>query len=135
MAAKTPLQPSHFQGGANLTEQSAEGLAAVINEVKEALGTFTFPAIATGTVTASTTQRIRFDASGGTLQINAPTSPAAGDRFGIKEIAGDATTVTIAGNGSNIEDPVGGGFSASFTIGQAFVGVEFEFDGTQWIIP
>ena len=136
MAAKTPLEADHFQGGANLTESDFDGLAAIINEIKEALGTFTFPAIATGTVTANTTQRIRYDASGGTFQINAPASPAPGDRFGIKEIVGDATDVTIAGNGNDIEDPAfGGGFETSFTIGLPRVGVEFEFDGTQWIIP
>ena len=47
----------------------------------------------------------------------------------------DATSVTVDGNGNNIEDPATGTFGASVSLAQAKVGVEWEFDGSQWIIP
>ena len=98
-------------------------------------GQISYPAIATANVTAAASQRVRYDASGGTFQIDAPASPVAGNRFGIKEVVGDVTAVTISGNGNNIENLATGDFVASFSLAQAKVGVEWEFDGTQWIIP
>lgn len=86
-------------------------------------------------VTAEVGQNIRYNASSFTGTLFAPASPSVGARFAYKEVGGDATEVTVNGNGVNIEEPISGGFVANFNVGQAYIGVEYEFDGTQWIIP
>jgi hypothetical protein len=96
---------------------------------------FAYPATATGTVTAKVSDRVRYNTSGGSFQINAPASPNVGDSFAVKEIASDTTNVTVSGNGNNIEHPVSGVVAASAVFGVSRIGVTWEFDGTDWIIP
>ena len=58
-----------------------------------------------------------------------------GDRWGVKNRTADVTAVTIAGNGSNIEDPtVSFALAASFSLVGDGAAVEWEFDGTQWLV-
>lgn len=91
-----------------------------------------FTSLKTANYTVTAGQRVPYDASGGTFTLTAPASPSQGERWAVKETADDATAITIAGNGSNIEDPVGGTVGASFSLGLAYVSVEWEYDGTAW---
>ncbi len=86
----------------------------------------------TSNFTATRGRREPYDASGGGFTITAPASPNAGDRFAIKEVAGDATSVTIDGNASFIEDPIGGTTPSNFSFGVARASVEWEYDGSTW---
>jgi len=95
---------------------------------------FTYPTIITSGVTALIGQRVRYDTSGGTFQINAPSSPDIGDSFAVKEIAGDTTNVTVSGNGISIEHPITGVVAASAVLGVAKISVTWEYDGTNWIV-
>lgn len=86
----------------------------------------------TANFTALKGDRYRYDASGGGFTVTAPGSPAAGDRFAIKEVAGDATAITIDGNAAFIEDPIGGTTPSNFSFGVARASVEWEYDGSTW---
>lgn len=83
--------------------------------------------------TAIPFQRVTFDPSGGTFQIDMPASPTFGDRVGVKNVTASATAVTVSGNGANIDNPVGlGVYLASVSVGGAGVFATWEFDGTRW---
>lgn len=99
---------------------------------------FTFPAVipVIGPITAVVFQRIPYDPSGGTFQIDAPLAPVRGDRWGVKNETANLTAVTISGNGNNIEDPtVSFSVAASFSLSGDGIGVEWEFNGTNWVTP
>ena len=99
--------------------------------------------IHTADTTAYYRERVRYDPTGGTFTISAPTgvngtgegAPKPGHRWGVKNTGTDATAVTIAGNGANIEDPASPGtYAASISLSGAGRSVEWEFDGTNWIV-
>ncbi len=113
---------------------AVEGAASWVSAVASAgsLPRSTLPAIATALTTAAAFERIRYDASGGTFTINAPASPQSGDRFGTKEVASDPTVITVSGNGNDIEHPLTRQSAATAVFGRTSLGVEWEYDGTQW---
>lgn len=83
--------------------------------------------------TAIPFQRVTFDPSGGTFQIDMPASPIFGDRVGVKNVTASVTAVTVSGNGANIENPASlGTAAASVSVGGAGVFATWEFDGTRW---
>ncbi len=89
----------------------------------------------TTTTTGRPFERIYYDASGGTFTLNAPASPIAGTRWGVKNVNSDATAITISGNGNSIEDPLASfALAASFTLGSDGVSVTWEFDGNNWLV-
>ena len=130
--ATQEVPTGHFSGGGQLTGN--DDLRDILNRMKRG-STMSTDVVVTDDTTAVAGQRIPWDASGGTFVIYAPLNPIRGDHFGVKEMADDATAITIDGNGNNIENIGTGALVASYTIGQAKVGIEWEFDGTQWIIP
>lgn len=95
---------------------------------------FTYPSTTTGPVTASIGERVRYDASGGTFQITAPLFSTTGASFAIKEVAGDATNITVDGNGLNIEHPVTGVRAPTAVIGVANISVTWESTDIGWIV-
>ena len=87
------------------------------------------------TDTADVGERMIYDPSGGTFTLNAPASPSIGDRWGVKNRTTDTTAITVSGNGSNIEDPTASfALAASFSLTGDGIGVEWEYDGTQWLV-
>ena len=88
----------------------------------------------TGAYTAKVGENVLYDPSGGTFQITAPASPALSQRWAVKNVTTDVTVITISGNGTNIQDPATNTVVASYTIGGAFVSLDFAFDGTNWVI-
>jgi hypothetical protein len=90
--------------------------------------------VTTGPRVAGIGERVLYDPSGGTFTISAPASPTKDDRFSIKNTTVDVTSMTISGNGTNIEDPSTSTFLASFALATALVSIDFLFDGTNWII-
>lgn len=107
---------------------------AMISDISAIAGTTTFPPVQTVGYVASANERVRYNASGGTFILSAPVAPTLGSRWGIKEYVGDTTSITVSGNGTTIENPTTGAFAASFSVGEAALGVEYEFDGTSWTI-
>ena len=90
--------------------------------------------VTAGPTTATVLDFVKYDASGGTFQINAPASPSADDRFGIKNAVGDETAITLSGNGSNIEDPGTFALSSSVSVSGPGVSLIYQYDGTSWFI-
>lgn len=90
----------------------------------------------TSATTAGLNEHVLFNASGGTFTITAPASPSRNDTFGIKNNHDtDATAITVSGNSNNIEDPAGGGATAtSVSIGEANCSYVWQYDGTDWVI-
>ncbi len=85
--------------------------------------------------TAIPLQRVAFDPTGGTFQIDMPATPTIGDRVGVKNVTASITAVTVSGNGANVENPASlGTFAASVSVGGAGVFATWEFDGTQWVV-
>lgn len=77
---------------------------------------------------------LRYDASAGTFTLSAPSSAARGDEFGIKEMVGNATVITVSGNGFSIQHPVTGVYAATAAVGVANIGTKWIFDGTVWFV-
>ena len=65
----------------------------------------------------------------------APAAPSLGDRWGLKNRSDDTQDVIVSGNGNDIEDPLAScAVAASFTLSGDGISVEWEFDGTQWLV-
>lgn len=90
--------------------------------------------IQAGFFTAGVGDLVLYDPTGGGGPIFAPASPALNDRFAIKNVTIDVTSVVINGNGLNIEDPNTSTFLSSFFLGAALVSIDYLFDGTNWVI-
>ena len=77
---------------------------------------------------------VLYDPSGGTFQIDAPTSPSLGERWSLKNATTNVTAVTIDGNGNNIENPSTTTIVASYSLAVALVSVDYIYDGTNWLV-
>jgi len=89
----------------------------------------------TATDTSDAGERMLYDPTGGTFQINAPATPILGMRWATKNRSSSATAVTISGNGSDIEDPTSSfSLAANFSLSGDGISVEWEYDGTQWLV-
>lgn len=89
--------------------------------------------VAIGATTVLPNIRQRYNPSGGTFTLKAPAAPALGDQFGVKNVNASVTAITIDGNGNNIVNPATHALVATFLRGGAFTGVDFVFDGTNWL--
>lgn len=66
-----------------------------------------------------------------------PSTPTAGDIVGVAEVTGGTATVTFDGNGNNLADPTNatpGTPGATMTIGQAYAGMFWKYDGSTWLL-
>ena len=89
----------------------------------------------TTTYTANAGERVLYDPTGGTFQINAPAAPTIGVHWAVKNRSVSLTAITISGNGSNTEDPtISFALAASFSLSGNGIAVEWEYDGTQWVV-
>lgn len=92
-----------------------------------------FEYLADKTLTADTTltdndpRLCLLDASGGIFTAFLPASPYRGQTRGFSENVGDATAVTIDGNGKNIDG------NPTYTMNVAYRTRWFRYNGTQWI--
>lgn len=126
-AAGETIQQNPTRGWAEAREES-------IRDVRQNLSPKPRGPVVTGAHTAKAGELVFYDPTGGSFQIDAPASPTQGDRFAIKNSTTDATSVTIDGNGNNIEDPNTSTLVASFGLAAALVSLDFVFDGTKWLI-
>ena len=100
-----------------------------------AVNTLSFTTTKVATYTGAAWEYIKYDPSGGTFQLNFPASPSIGDRIGTKNVTTNATTITVSGNGKNLEDPgAPGSTAASVTVGGAGDYQVWQYDGTVWWI-
>lgn len=90
--------------------------------------------VTSGPYSSSIGELIFADPSGGAFTINAPASPSKGDRFAVKNVTTDTTAITVAGNGSNIEDPTGPSLGANATMSLALMYAEWIYTGTVWVV-
>lgn len=87
------------------------------------------------TDTADAGERMIYDPTAGTFQISAPASPVMGTRWATKNRSADLTSITISGNGLNIENPTASfSLAATFLLSGDGISVEWEYDGTQWLV-
>jgi len=133
-------------GTPGVSGTSAQTLATRLT-ISDTDATFTLPVTApsiskisngaaiTVTDTADAGERVLYDPTGGTFQINAPSTPILGMRWATKNRSSSVTAVTISGNGSNIEDPTSSfSLAANFSLSGDGISVEWEYDGTQWVV-
>ena len=115
-------------GGPVQTALSSLGLVTSTNS-----GGFT--STKSGSYTAVTGDFVKFDPSGGTFTLTAPSSPAVNDRIGLKNVTTSSLAITISGNGNDIEDAAAPG-SGSLSVSMSGPGVSliYQYDGTQWWI-
>lgn len=100
-----------------------------------AVNFLSFTATKVANYTGSAWEYIKYDPSGGTFQIDFPLSASIGDRIGTKNVTTNATTITVSGNGSNLEDPgTPGSTAATVTVGGAGDYRVWQYDGTVWWI-
>lgn len=105
-----------------------------LSEVRNNLMPLPLTVATTGPVTATQGALVLYDPSGGGFTINAPASPNIGDRWAYKNTTLDTTSMTISGNGNNLEDPATSTFLASYAMAVALISIDYIFDGTNWLI-
>lgn len=87
--------------------------------------------------TAAVGERVIYDPSGATnpITISAPLAPELGDQWAVKNRTADLTSITIDGNGNNIENPTASfSLAANFSLSGDGISIEWEFDGIQWLV-
>jgi hypothetical protein len=82
------------------------------------------------TLTNSHSELVQFDASGGAFTIFLPASPYDGQTYHLSEIAGNATALTVDGNGKTING------AATLTMNAAFRQRKLRYSAlaAQWIV-
>ncbi len=81
--------------------------------------------------TAKAGERVPYDATTGDYALKAPAAPSRGAVWSAFEDGGGTGSVTIDGNGDDIESPAGG-FSPSFVSTTADVSMNWVHTGTRW---
>ena len=87
-----------------------------------------FTGLVVANTTASVNDFVKYDPSGGTFTIDAPVSPTKDDRFAVKNSTADTTTITLDGNGNNIEDPGSFALSSSVSVSGAGIALIYQYD-------
>lgn len=72
--------------------------------------------------------------AGSNFTLRAPSSPVLGDAFGLKEVGGGTFTVTVDGNGKQIDGPGSVSFSPSIGVATPLQALMYRYDGTRWIL-
>lgn len=80
------------------------------------------------TLTQGDYRLLNIDASGGTFTVELPEEPYPWMLVGFSEIAGNATNITVDGNGETIEG------AASYLFGGAYRTRFLRYNGTEWQI-
>jgi hypothetical protein len=88
----------------------------------------------TASFTAVSNTKYKYDASSFSGTISMPASPANGDTVVLKNASSSTASVTVSGNGNNIEDPSTYSLVASTTVSGDGCSVTYSFDGTQWLL-
>lgn len=119
------------------TQQGVRGWAQsreeAIRELRKNLLPQPGTVVTAGPYTATVGELVFYDPSGGTFIINSPSSPVLGDRWAVKNVTTDTTSVTISST-EPIEDPNTSTFLGSFGLALALVSLDYVFDGTNWVI-
>ncbi len=125
-AAGETTQQDSTRGWATSREQS-------IRDVRRNLLPEPSPSVETSAVTATAGLLVLYDPTGGSFQIDAPASPTKGDRWAVKNVSTDVTSVTIDGNSNSIENAASA-LVASFGFAIALGTLSYLFDGTNWVL-
>lgn len=98
-----------------------------------ATNTLSFTTVKTTNYTGNSWEHIKYDPSGGTFTITFPPSPSIGDKIGTKNVTASAISITVNGNGNNLEGPLAPGTTAaSVSVGGAGRSLIWQYDGTVW---
>lgn len=125
---------------ANASRGWADTVNAALSQARQNLMSepLSAPAVlgAAGTTTLTVGGLLLYDPSSstGTHTIQAPATPTLGDRWALKNATTSVIGVTISGNGNSLEDPNTNTFLASYVLASALVGLDYIFDGTNWVI-
>lgn len=86
--------------------------------------------------TSPSAERVLFDpASAVGFTVRPQGAPAKDELWSTKNVTVSANTMTINGNGNNIENPsIPGSFPTSFIFAAAGFGFDWQYDGTMWIL-
>lgn len=97
-------------------------------------GGLSVTAVKTANYTASAGDLVRYNPSGGTFTITFPAVPSTDDQVGTKNVNSSTASITLAGNGNNVESPATYSVAASQTITGDGIALIYQYDGTNWII-
>lgn len=79
-------------------------------------------------------ERVLYTTTGAPYAIFAPSGPAQGEQFAVKNIGGPAATVIVSGNGKGIENATGAyALGPTAAVHDRGVAVTWEFGATGWI--
>ncbi len=82
--------------------------------------------VKTGNYTAHDGELVLYNPSGGTFILKAPSSPAANDFFGIKNNTNSVVSITLDGNGKDLDG------SSSIALAAASICQIWHYNGAQW---
>lgn len=91
-------------------------------------GAFSTITTITSNYTASSGELVDVDASGGAVTVTLPSSPSASDFVHVSKRDSSSNTVTIDGNGNNING------ETSQSIGTQYNAITMYYNGTEWAI-
>jgi hypothetical protein len=88
----------------------------------------------TTSFTAKANTKHRVDASSFAGTISLPLSPLNGDEVTLKNFSASTNSMTVSGNGNNVEDQATFSLGATATISGDGAAWTYSFDGTQWVL-
>lgn len=100
---------------------------------------FAFTDIKTSNYTATSGDRVQYDPVSGSLTgslfvLSAPSSPTTDNIWAVKNVSSSINLIEINGNGNLIEDPISEKLTASFNLQGGWVSIEWQFNGTSWLV-
>ncbi len=136
-AADLTLLSDNQFGGNTLDIDDTNGATNTQRVVAAVISDTILTAVSSPTLrTALLGELLRYDATAGTFSLFAriSTAVARGDAFGIKEMGGSATAITVDGNGNSIQNPVTGALAATTPVAATFAATRWVFDGSDWLV-
>lgn len=90
--------------------------------------------VQTSSFTANSNTRYKYDASTFSGTISLPANPVNGDTVTLKNASANTSSVTLSGNGNNVEDPSTYVLAATVSLSGNGAAFTYSFDGTQWFL-
>src|SRR5664280_70483 len=115
-------------------EHNSDGTLKAVGSLSSKAAVLTTTAVQTTTCLATANQLIPADATSAAFTVTLPTAPADKTRITVKKIDSSANAVTVAAGGSDVFNKTGGVTTASLTLQNQAVTVQYNSSTNIWYV-